>query len=74
MKHTYEYLQKITSLNHEFFDNSMELAIFESHRFVVYLEFPSAELSEVLCSFRDYISEKLHFYATSLVSPLKFNL
>ncbi len=69
------YIEKISSLNHKIFYDTMESSPFESCRKSISLKFSGAELSEVLSSLWYYISEQLYDDTSDiLANTSKINL
>ena len=51
------YINKVSSLNHEIFDDSMEWGGFETCRYAIPFELASTKLSEVFCCSRNDIGK-----------------
>ena len=63
-------INEITTLYHEFFNHSVEFAVFVTLRSAeMVFRFTRAELAEVFCGAWDDVGEEFHFDSTEWLSP-----
>lgn len=60
-------IEKVASLNHKIFDNSMKRCIFESGWYAISFKFSGAKLSKILCCFWHNIGKKLDDDSTNFL-------